>query len=99
MFGPVSHYQLSDRPNGFARAAHTGRIQGVSALFRDSAYLAKILGGATDGSNAGGSGREQFDVPPKHYRQIAVHQHGKMSTAARLAVFLLASAQRRSRKD
>ena len=46
---------LLNRPNGFATAAHTGRIQGVSALFRDSAYLAKILGGATDGSNAGGS--------------------------------------------
>ena len=83
---------LSNRPHGSATAARLGRVQGVSALFRDSAYLAKILGGATDGSNAGGSGREQFDVPPKHYRQIAVHQHGKMSMAARLTVFLLASA-------
>src|SRR3954451_3496231 len=27
-------------------------FRGVSALFRDSAYLAKILGGATDGSTA-----------------------------------------------
>ena len=47
--------QLLNRLNGFATATNTGRIQGVSALFRDSAYLAKILGGATDGSTVGGS--------------------------------------------
>ena len=41
----------------------------------------------TDRPLAAHNSRVQFDVPPKHYRQFAVYQHGKMSTAARLAVF------------
>ena len=42
-------------PSCFALAAHSAEFRGGYLRFRDSAFMAKILGGATDGSNAGGS--------------------------------------------
>src|SRR5215212_5017345 len=47
-FGPAYINQLSNRQQYCYRRQTPGRIQGVSALFRGSVYLAKILGGATD---------------------------------------------------